>query len=69
MLASEPVAAYVQHVHVPLEPFPEVLHTLVAVLPPDPHVQLELALPDCAVSEVAASVAWVASYVPTAVQS
>lgn len=49
-----PVAAYVQHVHVPVEPLPAVLHSICATLDPEPHVPLTR-LPACAVSELAAS--------------
>ncbi len=56
--------------HVPVEPFPAVLQMLFDVAPPEPeHVQPELTVPACAVSEVAASVACVWLYVPSAVQS
>jgi hypothetical protein len=54
-----PVPANVQHVHGPLPPV-DVLQTMLDAFEPEPHPQLESGLPDCAVSEVAASSASVA---------
>ncbi len=69
MFVYEPVAAYVQQVHVPVPLVLVVLQTLLAVLLPDPHDQPVLTVPDWAVSDVAASSACVTLYVPSATQS